>query len=186
MERSRSPKNSPKESPEESPKDPSKKKECNKPFYSNMVFYVYLVLVIFIMLLGMFASQGFYKSDKYTNLNKSPLNPPNIVFPIVWTVLFAFIIIAGYLGDISIESKLRTRYRILFAVMLLLNLMWTVFFVNGHFTLSLLDCIALLVINIILCVWLFKANKVAFVLYLIYTIWVGFALYLNGYIWWNN
>lgn len=166
--------------------DKYSKEKCKKPFYSNMVFYVYLVLVIFIMLLGMFAGQGFYTSDKYVNLNKSPLTPANIVFPIVWTILFAFIIIAGYLGDVDIEDRLRTRYRILFAVMLLLNLLWTVFFVNGHFTLAMLDCLALLIINIIICVWLFKTNKVAFVLYLLYTIWVAFALYLSGYIWWNN
>jgi benzodiazapine receptor len=122
----------------------------------------------------------------YTNLNKSSITPPKIVFPIVWSLLYFIIIVSGgiVIWKDRFQHKLAMTY---FIIQMLLNMSWTpIFFRLKNIKLS------LIIINIL---WLFilltiieflKISQIAGYLLIPYFIWVSLALYLNSYIYWYN
>ena len=78
-------------------------------------FFNYLWPVLLCFILGFAASKFQSKSmvEWYPTLVKSPLTPPNIAFPIAWSVLYLFIGLA--LGRISGKGyKLPLEYNILY------------------------------------------------------------------------
>lgn len=56
----------------------------------------------------------------YQNLNKPPLSPPGIIFPIVWTILY---IIMGY----SFHNQ-NEQNKIIYYTQLIVNGLWSIFF----------------------------------------------------------
>jgi len=126
-----------------------------------------------------------FKSAWYDSLKKSPLNPPNILFPIVWTILYILIAISGY-SYITKNSKDKKGI-ILFSLQLFFNVIWTyLFFTLQKPLLSLID-IGLLWITLLATIKRFyKKNKLASYLLMPYFAWVTFAGYLNYYIVKNN
>ena len=115
------------------------------------------------------------------------LTPPSIVFPIVWTILFALMGIGAariYLTEASVD---RTRSLLLFILQLLLNFFWSIIFFNLQrygFALSWLMALWLLILLMILS--FSKVDKLAAWLQLPYLLWVSFALYLNFGVWLLN
>ena len=51
----------------------------------------------FPLILGIISGLITRNSIDYSNLNKPPLSPPGIVFPIVWTILYILIGLSYYL-----------------------------------------------------------------------------------------
>ena len=126
-----------------------------------------------------------YQSEWYKSLKKSSLNPPNILFPIVWTILYIMIAISGY-SYITNNSK--DKYGIiLFSIQLFFNVIWVyLFFGLEKPLLSLID-IGLLWVTLLATIKAFyKNNKIASYLLMPYFAWVSFAGYLNYYIVKNN
>jgi benzodiazapine receptor len=120
----------------------------------------------------------------YSTLNRSPLTPPNYVFPVAWTILYGIIGGCGWLiwRELSFP-KLRT-IKTLYVTQLILNWSWTPLFFHYHLTgLSLL---VLVVMDILVGTLMFLAYpKVRSVSLLMtpYLLWILFATYLNFYIW---
>lgn len=118
----------------------------------------------------------------YEEMNKPPLSPPGIVFPIVWTILYILMGISMYLivTDDSIGKEERKGIYIAYGVQLLLNFIWTpVFFVFSNYFLA--SVILALLIGF---VWrwfvaMVTKNRVAGLLQIPYLIWCAFAFYLN-------
>ena len=59
-----------------------------------------------------------------------PLSPPGIVFPIVWTVLFALMGIGSALVWLAPDSQARSGALRLYAVQLAFNFVWSLIFFN--------------------------------------------------------
>jgi tryptophan-rich sensory protein len=115
----------------------------------------------------------------YAGLEKPLLNPPNVVFGPVWTVLYLLIAISLYLVWVH-PAKNKTAAYIAFAIQILLNTLWSLVFFGLHAPLLAVAIILLLVMAIIATIISFhRVSKVAAYLLIPYAVWVGFATYLT-------
>jgi benzodiazapine receptor len=152
--------------------------------YLNLLLWI-VALVVIGSLIGSFTKPEI--SIWYNTLIRSPLTPPNYVFPIAWTILYAIIGICGWiLWSSPLSSNLR-QIKTLYISELVLNWSWTPLFFCYHLiglSLFVLICMDILVFMII---WL-SYSKVGSVSLLMipYLLWILFATYLNFYIWHNN
>lgn len=123
----------------------------------------------------------------YTTLKRSPLNPPNDVFPIAWTILYGLIGAAGWViwGQRDIPHLKSIKW--LYVTQLILNWSWTPLFFSGHLVGPALAVLLSINILVALIMWLSvsKMKSVA-ILMAPYLLWGIFASYLNFYIWWHN
>lgn len=121
----------------------------------------------------------------YQTLIKPSFNPPNWIFGPVWTLLYILIGISFYLvwtSDVGINLKKKAY--LIFAVQLVLNLIWTFLFFGNQMIFGALIDIALLWIAILLNIFAFyKISKCAGKLLIPYLLWVSFAAFLNYSIW---
>ena len=117
--------------------------------------------------------------DIYGNINKPPLSPPPIVFPIVWTILFILMGISAYLIYES-NSNLKGKALAIYGLQLVVNFFWPILFFNGQKFLLAFVWLLLLVALIIETILIFKdINKKASLLLIPYLLWSIFATYLN-------
>lgn len=128
-------------------------------------------------------------SSIYESLSKPFFSPPQIVFPIVWTILYILMGIASYKVYIRKYDNIDTSSALfVYALQLLLNFLWTIIFFGFRlYGLSFLELI-LLIIFVILTIIRFysKAGKCAALLLLPYLIWLIYAGVLNFFIWMLN
>ncbi|MEI8102070.1 MAG: TspO/MBR family protein [Chlorobium sp.] len=125
-------------------------------------------------------------SEWYYSLLKRPSwNPPDWLFPPVWTILFLLMgtslaLVVEQWG----EKKQIQVALVVFGVQLLLNLGWSATFFGLHSPVMALVVIAFLWIAIVLTIVQFRAvSPVAAYLLIPYLLWVSFASYLNFIIW---
>lgn len=140
--------------------------------------------IVLCLLVGFVASQiqTSALSEWYPTLNKSPLTPPNYVFPIAWTILYVFM---GLSIGLIICSKLpKERLFIsLFTIQIVLNFLWSIlFFYMKNPLLGFIDIILLDIVIVIYAVKTYSSVKISSILFIPYIIWVSFATYLNLYI----
>ena len=109
----------------------------------------------------------------YMVLNKPPLSPPGIVFPIVWTILYLLI---GYSSYRMREDKDSLK---LFYTSLAINGLWSIVFFNLENYLGGFILIIILIILQIFILIRFKKDKVSYSLNIPYLIWLIFASYLS-------
>lgn len=146
----------------------------------------WLLLPVFVVICYAVAYSGslFSPGDWYQGLNRAPWSPPNIAFPIVWTILYFFIALSGWIIFRTNDILLK----VLWIVQLLLNGVWSWIFFGQHWVLfGLIDLILLLITVGYLCYLCWsKALKVAAFLLLPYFIWLGIATSLNTFILFAN
>ena len=123
----------------------------------------------------------------YSGLNRSSLTPPNYLFPIAWTILYAAI---GACGSViwNFESfSGLNKIKALYIIQLFLNWIWTPLFFTFHMTgLSLLVLIFMdIIVAMIIYLSYSKLKTVSFLM-IPYLLWIIFATYLNLYIWLYN
>ena len=108
----------------------------------------------------------------YNNLNKPPLSPPGIVFPIVWTILY---IIMGYSF-----YKQNEQNKTIYYTQLIVNGLWSIiFFIFKWCLISTIWIILLIILVTIMIYKFYKENKIAGLINIPYLIWLFFALYLS-------
>jgi translocator protein len=141
-----------------------------------------LISFIYIFALG-FAGGGMDDRTKafYNTLMKPNLNPPNWVFPIVWTILFALIGLTGYYIWNFYKSDL---YRKIFAALYAVNgifvYLWSyVFFEKQNISGALYVIVAMIILIELMILTALKTNHRASYLLIPYFLWVLFATYLN-------
>src|SRR5690349_1725129 len=121
----------------------------------------------------------------YANLVKPNVAPPNWLFAPVWTTLFALMGIAAFL--VWQKSWQRQDVKIalgIFALQLILNLLWSAIFFGLKNPGGALAEIILLWVGILATIIAFaKVSKPAAWLLIPYIAWVSFAGYLNYLIW---
>ena len=138
--------------------------------------------IIGITLLGAGLSSIFVNlgMDEYNTLTKPPLSPPNILFPIAWTVFYLIMSISFsyiYLNSDKYQRKAATKIYIL---QLAVNLLWPLFFFTlGLYFFSYLWLTLLIVLVISMIIIFYDASKPAALVNLGYLAWLIFASYLN-------
>ena len=137
------------------------------------LFYL-LTPIILGTLIGILTSN----SIDYNTLNKPPLSPPSILFPIVWSIIYILIGISYYLfKKNSFDDKLET---IIYYIQLFINYTWSILFFTLKLRFFSIIWILLLIISIYLLISLFKQkNKVSAYLLIPYLLWCIYATYLN-------
>ena len=118
---------------------------------------------------------------------RPPLSPPAIVFPIVWSILFALMGIGAARVYLSPASGVRSRGLLLFFVQLAFNFFWSILFFNLQaFGFAFLWLVALWLLIAWMTVTFWQADKTAALLQIPYLLWVAFAGYLNLGVWLLN
>lgn len=119
-------------------------------------------------------------NNGYSGLVRPAFTPPDALFPIVWSVMYAVIGASLYLTIASRKSGYRTAAFWLFGAQMLLNFGWIpVFFLLKAFfaaflIISVLDAVVLALVLVDL-----KVNKIAASLMIPYLVWLLFATVLN-------
>ncbi|HVY21583.1 MAG TPA: TspO/MBR family protein [Bauldia sp.] len=119
----------------------------------------------------------------YAGLAKPWFNPPNLAFPIVWTLLYVMIAVAGWLA----WREHRPRALVPFFVQIALNVAWSFAFFGMHSPAAGLVVIGALWLSIVWTMMLFwPLSRAASLLLAPYLAWVSFAALLNAAILWLN
>ncbi|MCJ7578812.1 MAG: tryptophan-rich sensory protein [candidate division Zixibacteria bacterium] len=121
----------------------------------------------------------------YVSLNKPSFTPANWLFSPVWITLFVLMGISAFLvWNKGLDDKRVKTALSIFAVQLILNILWSAVFFGFRSPLAGLIEIAILWMAILLTTLnFFKVSKTAGLLLLPYILWVSFATVLNFFIW---
>lgn len=123
----------------------------------------------------------------YQSLKEAPLTPPDFVFPIMWTILYALIAISGYLLWRDRTQAGGEKRFALFALYMGFNWTWSFIFFSLH--MLFLSFIWIIAMNGIAIFLIFKAwtiNRKVALLMIPPLVWTLFASYLNGAYWFLN
>jgi tryptophan-rich sensory protein len=88
----------------------------------------------------------------YKTLNRSPLNPPNYLFGIAWSVLYAMIATSGWIIWRSDSFAALKTIKKLYVSQLILNWLWTPLFFSYHLTGVSLICLCSIIILVALLI----------------------------------
>lgn len=121
----------------------------------------------------------------YAALDHPIGTPPDIAFPIAWTVLYIFMAIAAWRVWRAVGIGLAFG---LFVLQLVLNALWMPVAFGAESLVGALIVVAALWLTVAATTGLFfRADRVAGGLFLVYLVWVSYALYLNiGLVWLNT
>ncbi len=143
----------------------------------------FLSFLVFAALVVATAWSGthFLPGEWYASLNKPAWTPPNWVFPIAWTILYALIAVAGWLVWQAVGWS---PVILIWGVGLFFNGFWSYLMFGRHDPQMAMACLAQLWVTIlafIVAAW--GVERRASYLYLPYLAWVTFAAALNFMIW---
>lgn len=152
--------------------------------------WVELILwIIFLEVIGFglgYLTQGSIHSW-YDGLNKSTLNPPPVLFAIVWPILYALLGVVGWSIWHLRDNPYRQPALWFYAIQLIMNWAWTPLFFQLHWTGFALGWIIMLVYMTIAAIYFIYLQNIWLSMLLVpYLIWLLFATYLNGVIWLLN
>lgn len=160
-----------------------------KPILSTLNLRKLLSSIALPLLTGIFAGLLTRNSmQAFSNLNKPPLAPPAILFPIVWTILYILMGISFYLIQVNKQNnKNCSNASSLYYYQLIVNFLWSIFFFRFEWYLFSFLWLLLLWVLVFLMIRCFsKISKLAGWLNIPYLLWITFAGYLNFAIWWLN
>ncbi len=120
-------------------------------------------------------------------VQKPPLSPPALVFPIVWSILFALMGVGAARVYLSRASGSRSKALAIFLAQLAVNFFWSIIFFNFQ---AYLPALLWLVLLWALILWMtvsfHRVDGPAGWLQVPYLLWVAFAAYLNLGVWLLN
>ena len=140
--------------------------------------FTYFKSILLPILIGTIVGLITSGSMKYNTLNKPPLAPPGIAFPIIWSILFGLMGISyGLLKTNNLADEDIDR---IYHIQLAINALWSIIFFTLKWRLFAFVWILLLLIAVIIMIDKFYAkNKIAGLLQIPYLLWIIFATYLN-------
>ncbi len=142
-----------------------------------------LSLAGFLVLVVLAASTGalFSPGPWYAGLNKPSWTPPNWLFPIAWTVLYAMIAVAGWK---VYEAEGFGPALMVWGASLLFNMAWSwIMFGQKEIGWALLDLVLLWLSIVAFIVLAWPLSQTAAYLFVPYFFWVSFAGALNFAVW---
>lgn len=114
----------------------------------------------------------------YAGLEKPSFNPPNYLFPIVWSILYVMIASAGW--KIWQSDKQVRELKWIFIGYTILNWAWTPIFFGAHEILLALIWIGVLnVLTVLFIVKSWNVERIAAFLMIPPLLWTSFAMVLN-------
>lgn len=120
-------------------------------------------------------------------IEKPPLSPPAIVFPVVWTILYALMGVGAARVYLTPRSAARTEALLYFFVQLAFNFFWSIIFFNLQaFGAAFVWLAALWTLILLMALSFYRVDAPAARLQIPYLIWVLFAGYLNLGVWLLN
>lgn len=122
----------------------------------------------------------------YPTLLKSALTPPGYVFPIAWTILYVLMGISmALVWNKSPQDRVPTLR--LWGFQLILNFFWSILFFGWNNPLGALIClVALFLVVLLMTLRFYSVSPAASWLQVPYLLWLLFAGYLNGAVWFLN
>ncbi len=143
--------------------------------------WLYFINILIPLLVGGLSSILAGGMEAFENFNPPPLTPPDIVFPIVWSILYTLMGISMALVLSSDASPyVKSQSVKIYALQLFFNFFWSIlFFRFKAYLLSFIWIVALWVLIILMIKQFYKASKPAAYLQIPYLIWVTFATYLT-------
>ena len=116
-----------------------------------------------------------------------PLSPPPILFPIVWTILYALMGYGSARIWFSAPSPERSRALNLYTAQLIVNFFWGLIFFNAQaFGFAFFWLLLLWVLALLMILAFRKVDSLAAWLQVPYLLWLTFAAYLNLGVWYLN
>lgn len=116
-------------------------------------------------------------SIDYKILEKPPLSPPSIIFPIAWTIIYILMGISYFLYKRKDSDK---YLDVIYYLQLFFNYMWSIIFFILKWRIVSIIWILLLDILVILLIKKFlDKNRISAYLNIPYLLWLIFATYLN-------
>ena len=146
----------------------------------------YAFWILFTEAVGLLAGLLTRRATEITGsaIVKPPLSPPAVVFPIVWTVLYALMGIGAARVFLTEASPARTHSLRIYLIQLAFNFFWSILFFNLQ---AFGFAFFWLVILWALIVWMtmdfYELDRAAGLLQIPYLLWVLFAGYLNYGVW---
>lgn len=125
--------------------------------------------------------------ERYKLVEKPALTPPDIIFPIVWTVLYILMGIGISRVFMKSEGKIKSRNVLLYSLQLFFNFIWSVlFFVFQAYGFAFVWLVVLWLLIILMIISFCETDRLASILQIPYALWVAFAGYLNLMVWLLN
>ena len=125
--------------------------------------------------------------ENYRMAEKPALTPPDIVFPIVWTVLFILMGISAARVWLTPDSREKAQGLRLYLLQLAANFIWSILFFNLQaYGFAFVWLIFLWLLILLMIISFSKSDKLAAYLQIPYLLWVTFAGYLNFMVWMLN
>lgn len=122
----------------------------------------------------------------YPHLIKPYGTPIDIIFPIVWSILYVFMAMALALLWISKTAE-KKKASLSFAIQLFLNFIWSwLFFYLQQPALALIDLVLLWFFILLTIRFFWEHTRYGSYLLIPYLVWVSYAFYLNLFIWIYN
>ena len=155
----------------------------NKTF---KLVYILVVVAITAVLSAYYNQIGL--QSFYYGLEFPPLVPPTIVFPAVWTLLYALMIVSAFIISLKAEPETLKISNFWFLGQLILQILWS----YAYFYLGALGAAAIIILlldyNVYKMIRIFAAtDKTAAYLQIPYMLWVLFATYLNfAFVYYNG
>ena len=91
-----------------------------------MIYIKNLFYLLFPLVLGTIIGITTNNFIDYSILNKPPLSPPSIIFPIVWTIIYILLGLSYLLFKNNIKDTLKEE--LIYYIQLFVNLSWTIIF----------------------------------------------------------
>lgn len=143
--------------------------------YKKLILFIVVTFVIG----GLFSFFIPDMKEYYSSLNRPPLSPSGIVFPIAWSILYLLMAISLYMVSETKSLDIESSY-IIYIAQLIVNSLWTLLFFGLKLRLfSFIWIILLIILVIIMIKDFYSKNKVAGLLQIPYLLWLLFAGYLN-------
>lgn len=116
-----------------------------------------------------------------------PFSPPAIVFPIVWTILYALMGISVTRISLAPPSIDRSRGLNLFVMQLVVNFFWSLIFFNAQaYGFAFLWLLLLWALVLWMIAVFRRVDLLAAILQIPYLLWLTFAAYLSCGVWQLN
>ena len=116
-----------------------------------------------------------------------PLSPPPLLFPIVWSILYALMGYGSARIWLSTPSPDRSRALNLYAIQLVVNFFWSLIFFNAQaFGFAFFWLLLLWGLVLLMILAFDKIDPLSAKLQVPYLIWLTFAAYLNLGVWYLN
>jgi len=146
---------------------------------------IYVKSVLIPLLVGVTVGLLTSSSMDYEMLVRPPLAPPDILFPIVWTILYTLMGVSD--GILTANALHDDTSKFIYYLQIFVNALWPIaFFILKWRFFAFLWIILLAVLIIWMIREFYKKNKLSAYLQIPYLLWVLFATYLNFATWWLN